>query len=86
MLATMQYVIFSLDFIQQKCLILPEDISHTWTTILNSMAQMPYDAVKYKPKTNDTALSNIHNSVDASAITTEASPSNTNYALPEKEE
>ncbi|CAF1485743.1 unnamed protein product, partial [Rotaria sordida] len=35
------------DFIQQKCLILDEDISHTWSTIINSMTQMPYDAVKY---------------------------------------
>ena len=39
-----------LDFIQQKCLVLEEDIQHTWTSILNSMTQMPYDAVKYKSK------------------------------------
>jgi hypothetical protein len=38
------------DFIQQKCLILDEDIPHTWVSIMNSMTQMPYDAVKYKSK------------------------------------
>jgi hypothetical protein len=43
----------SSDFIQQKCLILDEDISHTWSTIINSMTQMPYDAVKYKSKSNN---------------------------------
>jgi hypothetical protein len=31
-------------------LILPEDIPFTWTTIINSMTQMPYDAIKYKSK------------------------------------
>ncbi|CAF4059345.1 unnamed protein product [Rotaria sp. Silwood2] len=45
------------EFIQQKCLILPEDISYIWSTILNSMAQMPYDAVKYKSKINYTIQS-----------------------------
>lgn len=47
-----------LDFIQQKCLILPEDIDHTWKSIINSMNQFPYDAVKYsnKPKQEDNSL------------------------------
>jgi hypothetical protein len=31
-------------------LVLDEDISHTWESIMHSMAQMPYDAVKYKSK------------------------------------
>ncbi|CAF1239252.1 unnamed protein product [Adineta ricciae] len=45
------------EFIQQKCLILPEDIPFTWTTIINSMTQMPYDAIKYKAKpTVDTII------------------------------
>ncbi|CAF4256314.1 unnamed protein product, partial [Rotaria sp. Silwood2] len=39
------------EFIQQKCLVTAEDMPHTWYTIINSMAQMPYDAVKYKTKT-----------------------------------
>ncbi|CAF4503456.1 unnamed protein product [Rotaria socialis] len=39
------------EFIQQKCLITAEDMPHTWHTITNSLAQMPYDAVKYKTKT-----------------------------------
>ncbi|CAF4047187.1 unnamed protein product [Rotaria magnacalcarata] len=45
------------DFIQQKCLILSEEVPHIWSTIINSMAQMPYDAVKYKTKNNDTIQS-----------------------------
>ena len=43
------FVCFS-DFIQQKCLISDEDITYTWASIINSMSQMPYDAVKYKSK------------------------------------
>ncbi|CAF1530108.1 unnamed protein product, partial [Rotaria sp. Silwood1] len=43
--------------VKQKCLILPEDISYIWSTILNSMAKMPYDAVKYKSKINHTIKS-----------------------------
>jgi hypothetical protein len=33
-------------------LILPEDLPHIWSTIMNSMTQMPYDANKYKQKSN----------------------------------
>ena len=59
------------DFIQQKCLILDEDIPHVWSTIMNSMNQMPYDAIKYKPKSNNnsaietSALNDSINSTNA---------------------
>jgi len=61
---------FSLDFIQQKCLILPEDLSHTWSTIINSMTQMPYDAVKYKQKSNVSTASTVTESANTSATAT----------------
>ena len=33
-------------------MILPGDLLHLWSTIINSMIQMPYDANKYKQKAN----------------------------------
>jgi hypothetical protein len=45
-------MLFALDFIQQKCLILSDDLSHIRSTIMNSMTQMPYDATKCKQKSN----------------------------------
>ena len=38
-------------------MILDEDIAHTWSTIINSVTQMPYDAVKYKSKSNNNSCS-----------------------------
>lgn len=49
-----------------------EDIAHTWMTITNSMAQMPYDAVKYKSKLNNSSLLTTPKLNDSTAATTTA--------------
>lgn len=62
---------YFLEFIQQKCLVLPEDIPYTWLTIMNSMTQMPYDAVKYTSKTNNTTTSSNSTETATSSNSTE---------------
>ncbi|CAF1337014.1 unnamed protein product [Rotaria sp. Silwood1] len=69
-------------FIQQKCLILDEYLPHTWSRIMNSMAQMPYDAVKYKPKSNNNSLSQTPKLNDTTTTTIALSPINTNENEP----
>ncbi|CAF0837930.1 unnamed protein product [Rotaria sp. Silwood1] len=70
------------EFIQEKCLILDEYLPHTWSRIMNSMAQMPYDAVKYKPKSNNNSLSQTPKLNDTTTTTIALSPINTNENEP----
>lgn len=72
---------FISNFIQQKCLILDEDILYAWSNIINSMIQMPYDAVKYKPKSENKSLSETTKLNDST--TTVLTSINTNEDEPE---
>jgi hypothetical protein len=65
---------------------LDEDIFHTWSTIINSMSQMPYDAVKYnKLKSNNNSLSATPILNDATTTTTTNSAAPSSFDLLENE-
>ena len=71
--------------IQQKCLILDEDLPYVWSTIINSMSQMPYDAVKYKSKSNNNSLVETSTLHDSTNTTTALSLTNTKENEPEQQ-
>ena len=73
------------DYIQQKCLILDEDLPYVWSTIINSMSQMPYDAVKYKSKSNNNSLVETSTLHDSTNTTTALSLTNTKENEPEQQ-